>query len=85
MSPFFPRGAKIEAKDKDNFTPLLLAASAGHSSTIEILLTKKADITAMDKYEKTAIFWAAEENKPEALNVCIALEPVLILDNFECR
>nr|XP_054752859.1 serine/threonine-protein phosphatase 6 regulatory ankyrin repeat subunit B-like [Lytechinus pictus] len=65
------KGAKIEARDKDNFTPLLIAASSGHSATIKILLGKRANIVAIDKHDKTALFWAAEENKPEALQALL--------------
>lgn len=63
------RGAQIERRDKDNFTPLLLAACYGHSNTIKMLLKSGADLSATDKHGKTAIFWSSEENKQDALKV----------------
>ena len=63
------RGARINRRDKDNYTPLLLAATYGHVETVELLLQKGADYTAVDKYDKTAIYLAAEENKFAVLEV----------------
>ena len=66
---FYTRGAHINRRDKDNYTPLLLAATYGNVDTVEMLLQKGADYTAVDKYDKTAIFMAAEENKYKVLEV----------------
>ena len=63
------RGAKIDMHDKDNFSPLLIAACNGHGSTIKLLLDKGAFLYALDKSDKTAIYWCAKENKVEALKV----------------
>ena len=65
------RGARINRRDKDNYTPLLLAATYGHPNTVELLLHKGADFTAVDKYDKTAIYLAAEENKLTVLEVVL--------------
>ena len=62
-------GSDIEAKDRDNFTPLLLAASYGHANIVQLLLERGADATVEDKNDKTAVFLAAEEDKLEALEV----------------
>lgn len=67
---YLTSGSDIEAKDRDNFTPLLLAACYGHAKTVELLLQRGADSTVEDKNDKTAVFLAAEENKQEALEVC---------------
>lgn len=66
-------GANIECKDRDNFTPLLLAASYGHAKTVELLLQRGANPDVEDKNDKTAVFLAAEENKLEVLEVIIQL------------
>ena len=64
------RGANIEAKDNNNLTPLLLAAGRGHCEIIELLLDKRANISAVDKiYERNAIVWAAEKGMNNALKV----------------
>lgn len=63
------RGADVEGKDRDNFTPLLLAACYGHAKAVELLLNHDADIMAEDKNERTALFLAAEEDRVEVLKV----------------
>ena len=63
------RGSRINRRDKDNFSPLLIAASNGHASTIRTLLQKGARLYDVDKNDKTALFWAAEEDNVEALEV----------------
>ena len=78
----FYRGARIDKHDKDNFTPLLIAASNGHAETIRELLKHGADIFAMDKYDKGALFWAAEEDNLQAMKVLthqrLAIEPMFV-------
>lgn len=63
------READIERRDEENYTPLLLASVYGHAPTVDLLIQKEADITAVDKNDKTAIFLAAEENQLTALEV----------------
>lgn len=63
------READIERRDEENYTPLLLASVYGRAPTVELLIQKEADITAVDKNDKTAIFLAAEENQMSALQV----------------
>ena len=67
------RGARIDKHDKDNFTPLLLAACNGHAESMRGLLSKGADIFAVDKHDKSALFWTAEEDKLEAMMVKYSL------------
>ena len=78
------RGAKIDKHDKDNFSPLLFAACNGHAETIQRLLSKGADLYAVDKNDKTAIYWTAAEDNIEALNVniCIAFKVYTGVLNF---
>ena len=63
------RGADIECCDKDNYTPLLMAASSGHTAVVELLLKRRANLKAKDTQEKTAIYLAAEENSIDTLKV----------------
>ena len=60
----------MEKRDKDNFTPLLMAASWGHAAIIKTLLQRRADYNAVEKNDKTAIFLCAEDDNLEALQVC---------------
>ena len=46
------RGANIEHRDKKGFTPLILAATAGHKLVVEILLENRADIEAQSERTK---------------------------------
>lgn len=64
------READIERRDEENYTPLLLASVYGKAATVDLLIQKEADITAVDKNDKTAVFLAAEENQLSALEVC---------------
>ena len=63
------RGARIDRHDKDNFTPLLIAACNGHADTIKALLELGARIDDVDKNDKSALYWAAEEDNVVALKV----------------
>ena len=65
----FCRGADIECLDKDNYTPLLIAASTGHTAVVELLLKQGANLKAKNTQDKTAIFLAAEENSINTLRV----------------
>ena len=69
FSLVFCRGADIECLDKDNYTPLLVAASEGHTNVVQLLLNRGANLKAKDTQDKTAIFLAAEENSIDTLRV----------------
>ena len=66
---FIRRGANIDKHDKDSFSPLLLASCEGHADTIKVLLARGANPYEVDKNDKSCIYWAAEEDKLEALKV----------------
>lgn len=66
---YFHRGADIECLDKDNYTPLLIAASSGHTAIVQLLLQKGANLKAKNTHDKTAIYLAAEENSIDTLRV----------------
>ena len=68
---FSHRGANIEARDRDFFTPLLCAAAYGRVDSAKALLDKNVNITATDYSERTAVYWAAKKNQPETLQVSI--------------
>ena len=65
----FCRGADIECLDKDNYTPLLIAASRGHTTVVELLLKRHAKLRVHNTQDRTAIFLAAEENSISTLRV----------------
>lgn len=72
------KGAKVDARDKKQRTPLMLAAQHGHAETARLLLSKGADAAARDRdgftaYGLTVFSPAGHGNHEEALK---ALPPV---------
>ena len=66
-------GAELDGRNKDQWTPLILAACAGRTKICEMLLALGADPSLKDSEGKTALDYARERNKPE----CAALlQPV---------
>ena len=63
--------ADIEAKDKDGYNPLLLAASDGNAEAVDILLKMQADIFVLDKEERTVLYWAAMQNHKNVIDVLL--------------
>ena len=63
--------ADIEAKDKDGYNPLLLAASEGNAEAVDILLKLHADIFVIDKEDRTVLYWAAMQNHKNVIDVLL--------------
>ena len=59
--------AKIDARNKDQRTPLHLACKEGHYEVCCILLENEAEIEAIDKNKWTPMHWAARKG---SVNVC---------------
>ena len=57
------RNADIEARDKDNRTPLHDAAHGNSTEVAKLLLERNADIKARDKYNRTPYKVAHSRNK----------------------
>ena len=54
------QGLFLDARDEDNFTPLLCAAWKGQTEAGRTLLRYGADIQALDKETKSCLHWAVE-------------------------
>ncbi|CAG5110986.1 Oidioi.mRNA.OKI2018_I69.chr2.g5330.t1.cds [Oikopleura dioica] len=52
----------LEVRDKDGWTPLMIAADQGHFEATDVLLELGADITAKDKNDRNCVFIAAKES-----------------------
>lgn len=68
------KGCDIDVTDQDNTTPLIMASYNGGSeaaATVKLLLNHKADISAVDSSDRTAIYWAAQENAIEVVKVLL--------------
>lgn len=53
-------GCDVNAKDKDGYTPLMMAAAKGHDDVVRLLLLRKANVDLVTWNEKTAAMIATE-------------------------
>ena len=58
---------------EDGSTPLILAAEMDNKRVVSALVNKGAQIDYADASEKTALYWAANENAIDSLQVGIFL------------
>ena len=68
MDLFFRR-ADIECLDKDKYTPLLTAASAGHTDVVKLLLERGANVGVQNTQNRNALHLAVEERSIDTLKV----------------
>lgn len=54
--------ALLQARDEDGYTPLHLATIAGNKAVVKYLISKGADISALDNEKHTVIHWATGES-----------------------
>jgi ankyrin repeat protein len=55
------RGADVNAKNKDGWAPLHMAASGGHKDVAELLIAKGADVNAKNKWGETPLDLAVKK------------------------
>ncbi len=65
-------GASTDAYNNNCITPLMEAASHNHSKAVRILIAAKAEIEAVDKFNRTAFFHAAIKADIESLKLLLA-------------
>lgn len=59
----------MNTEDLEKQTPLIEAAAKNNASIADILLTHGANIESCDKYQKTSLFWAAQNNSIDVFKV----------------
>ncbi|MCX6992386.1 MAG: ankyrin repeat domain-containing protein [Kiritimatiellaeota bacterium] len=61
------RGADINAKDKDGYTPLMAAAINGNLDVVKVLVDKGADVNARAEDGNTALELAKVNRHPDVV------------------
>lgn len=74
FKPIFFSGAKIDCRDKDNETPLMMAVRKNNTEVVKVLTALGADIRLKDADDRTCMYIAAEEDCVETLKV--AFNPI---------
>jgi len=69
---------------KTNLTPLIIAASAGKTQIVRLLLGKGADINSKNEGGHSALQYAASKNHSEVLVILKALGSTWFHDTFNC-
>lgn len=62
-------GANIEARARDDWTPLTIAAREGHGDVVQLLLKRAATVNAKEGGGHTALFWATKYNKTAVISL----------------
>jgi ankyrin repeat protein len=64
--------ADVDARDRKDRTPLMLAASSGSAKTVECVLHSNPKVNAKDKDGWTALMYAAKENHRDVVKALLA-------------
>jgi len=57
--------AAVDTADDDGWTPLIIAASAGHNQLVEMLLDNGANVNATTSQGRTALLYSASKGREE--------------------
>jgi ankyrin repeat protein len=61
------KGAKVDARNNHNITPLTQAARLGHLEVVKILIDNGADVNAASKKGWTSLMWSGENGHVEVV------------------
>jgi cytohesin len=71
------KGADVNAKNKDGWTPLNFATDGGHKEVAELLIANGADVNAKDDQGSTPLKFAAYRGQKEIVELLIAAGAVV--------
>ena len=74
------RGANLEAKDINNYTPIMRAIAYDHLSTVKKLLEYGCKVDTEVRHQKTLLEWAIENDYNVLVDVNI---PVQFDSNYD--
>lgn len=63
------RGSEVDAEDHDWQTALIEASAKNNRGILQILLDHGAKINILDRFHKSPVYWAAENNAVDVLKV----------------
>ena len=71
VNKYLERGADVNAKFLDGFTPLEIAVLGGHTEIVKVLLERGADVNAESSKGATALLLASQEGHTEIVKVLL--------------
>ncbi|CAG8428470.1 unnamed protein product [Penicillium salamii] len=69
------RGHNVNMLDTDASTPLMHASHGNHSTTVKLLLENGADVAAMNRHGRSALYWSAYNGNTEMRDVILRKSP----------
>ncbi len=69
VKQYITAGTDVNARNKDGFTSLDMAAANGHKEVVKLLIAKGADVNAKNMFGETALGSAVRFKQPETADL----------------